>query len=134
MEKARLVLDDGWRIMKEYAANLRSTGQPGISDAFLKWVLTNYRNTERCTLVHLVCVGEPHDFESYPLSAGLKAFDRDDRKFVAVALAHPDHPPILEATDAGWWLAQEQLAEAGVRVIFLCPEIVAQRARRRSRR
>ena len=40
-----LVLDDQWLIVKEYMANLSSRGEPGVGDAFLKWVLTNQMNT-----------------------------------------------------------------------------------------
>ncbi len=32
----KLVLDDQWRIIGEYRDNLRSSGQPGVGDAFLK--------------------------------------------------------------------------------------------------
>jgi hypothetical protein len=34
-----LLLDDGWRIIREYQNHLRSAGQPGVGDAFLRTVL-----------------------------------------------------------------------------------------------
>lgn len=46
-----LVIDDGWRIITEYKKNLQQSGQPGVGDAFCKWVLTNWRNPSRCETV-----------------------------------------------------------------------------------
>ena len=54
----------------------------------------------------------------------LSSFDPDDRKFVAVANAHPGKPPIMEATDRQWWGWKEALHDAGITVHFLCPEYV----------
>lgn len=83
-QHGRLVLDDKWLILKEYNANLRSDGQPGVGDAFLKWVLTNYRNPNCCELVAITPTGRaPSDFAEFPQSTKLAEFDPDDRKFVA---------------------------------------------------
>lgn len=121
MYKGKLVLDDGRRILKEYMANLRSTGQPGPGDAFLKWVLTNYSNPERCSLVHITPKDSSEtDFEQFPPHIALVNFDKSDRKFVAVALARCEKPPILQAVDTKWWKVKEALAEADVTVDFLC--------------
>ncbi|MCW1966506.1 MAG: hypothetical protein KIH69_000115 [Anaerolineae bacterium] len=46
--------------------------------------------------------------------------DLNDRKFVAVALAHPDRPNIYNATDSDWKNDQAKLAECGVCVVQLC--------------
>jgi len=121
MCKGKLVLDDGRRILREYMANLRSVGQPGPGDAFLKWVLTNYSNPERCNSVRITPKDSSEtDFEQFPPSTALVDFDKTDRKFVAVALAHPARPPILQAVDTEWWKMRESLADAGVTVDFLC--------------
>jgi hypothetical protein len=64
-----LVLDDDWRILREYIANLRSAGQPGVGDAFLKWVLTNRDNPQHCEQVHLTPAPAPaddNDFTAFP--------------------------------------------------------------------
>jgi len=37
-------------------------------------------------------------------------------------VAHPEHPPILNAVDSDWWHHQDALARHGVRVEFLCPD------------
>jgi len=132
-----LVLDDGWRIIREYMGNLRSSGQPGVGDAFLKWVLTNWANPTRCCLVAIAESGSGRkDFAEFPADPRLAEFDPDDRKFVAVARAHPQHPPILQALDSEWWHCRETLAENQVDVTFLCPAEIAEidDGKRRSRR
>ena len=59
----------------------------------------------------------------------MRSFTREeipqsDRKFVAVANAHPAKPPILQSTDSKWWGWKEALQEVGITVHFLCPEYV----------
>ena len=46
-----LVIDSEWHILKEYMRKVSSSGQPGVGDAFLKWVLQNQSNSNRCQQV-----------------------------------------------------------------------------------
>ena len=92
-ESDRIALDHGWAIASEYKRKLRESGEPGAGDAFLKWVLTNMYNPERCVLV----TPEP-----FPDDPRLAAFDPEDRKFICVAIAHSERLPILQATDSKW--------------------------------
>ena len=119
-----IVLDNNWLIIKEYKNKLSQTGQPGVGDAFLKWVLTNHANPQRCQKVQITPTTE-NSFEEFPDDPTLLKFDLSDRKFVAVALAHPEKPPILNATDSDWKHFETALAAFGVRVEFLCPESIA---------
>jgi hypothetical protein len=116
-----LVLDDKWQIIQEYSRNLRSIGQPGVGDAFLKWVLTNQANSQRCHVIELKLDNQGNCID-FPQDERLTGFDLSDRKFVALALAHPDHPPVLNAADTDWWHYRHPLAKHGVQVDFLCPE------------
>jgi hypothetical protein len=126
MAHGRLALDEGWLILSEYKDNLSASGQPGVGDAFLKWVLRNHANPARCARVRITPRrDDPSSFEQFPDHQGLAAFDPDDRKFVAVAAAHPERPPILEASDSKWWGWKNALDECGIRVAFLCPDEVA---------
>ncbi len=119
----KLVLDNQWLIIQEYQRNLRSSGQPGVGDAFLKWVLTNRRNPERCELVNITPVDDQQtSFGEFPSDPDLNGFDLADRKFVAVALAHRQKPPILQAVDAAWWIFKDALFRNGVKVEFLCED------------
>jgi len=114
-----LVLDDKRLILKQYMDNLRSEGQPGVGDAFLKWVLTNL--WARCEQVAITLTVDG-SFEEFPEAEGLKTFDLKDRVFVAVALAHSENPPIVQAVDPGFWKHREALAENSVQVEFICEE------------
>lgn len=122
MQFGILVLDDQWLILGEYMKNLRSQGQPGIGDAFLRWVLTNQMNPSRCEQVS-ISTGSG-GFPVVPDS--LLDFDPSDKKFVALSLAHPDQPAILNATDTDWWHFRDELAAAGVVVEFLCPALMSE--------
>jgi len=120
-----VVIDDGWRILNEYKDNLREQGQPGVGDAFLRWLLRNRSNPRFCCQVHITpgaASATATDFAEFPQDPALAAFDPSDRKFVAVAVAHPEHPPVLNAVDSDWWDHREALAQHGVQVEFLCPD------------
>ena len=51
MGEVKLALDDQRRIIDEYRRKLNPDGQPGVGDAFLKWVEINWANPERCVRV-----------------------------------------------------------------------------------
>ena len=124
-ERHVVVLDQNWLILREYMRELRSEGQPGVGDAFLKWILTNQANPARCEMVFITPVPgseDGNDFNEFPNDARLADFDRADRKFVAVAIAHSESPPICNATDTDWRPVVSVLGEYGVMVKFLCPE------------
>jgi hypothetical protein len=120
MDTGTIVLDkDGW-ILKEYRDNLRSDGQPGVGDAFLKWVYNYQWNPQRCDRVRISPVAAGTDFAEFPKDPALTGFDLADRMFVAAACAHPGNPPILNAVDTDWWVFRDALLRNGVRLEFLC--------------
>jgi len=133
MRGERLVLDDDWRIVREYKDNLRPSGQPGVGTAFLKWVLTNLRNPDRCRMVRITPRSEDErDFEEFPRGESLRGFDPSDRKFVAVSMTSRPPIPVLQAVDSGWWRLRHELRANGAIVDFICPDDIQQG--RRSRR
>ena len=118
----KLVLDDDWRILDEYMRNLHTNG-PDIGDRFLAWTLQYRTNPERCELVPITPVNDlENEFEEFPTDSALDEFDRDDRKFIAVALAHPEKPPIIQAVDTQWWDFRDALSRNGVTVEFICED------------
>ena len=120
--EVKLVIDDDWQILGEYTQNLHSTGTD-VGDRFLRWVLRNWRNPQRCDLVSITSVdGSENEFEEFPDDPALDSFDRDDRKFIAVACAHPEKPPILQAVDSQWWDFRDVFRQNGVTVEFICEE------------
>jgi len=114
-----LVIDSGEEIFAEYVGQLSMGGQPGIGDRFMKWVHDNRWSFPEADRVTITKNGKSYD--EFPNHDGLKKFDNSDRKFIAVASAHPDKPPILQATDSKWWGWKDALAEAGIAVKFICP-------------
>jgi len=122
-----IVIDDAHRILEEYRIYCSFSGQPGMGDAFFRWV---YNNIARIDLVNRVAitpmVSPPQFFEQFPEHDALKTFDPSDQKFVAVANAHADKPPILQATDSKWWMWKDALRECGIVVEFLCQDEIQQ--------
>lgn len=116
-----VVIDDGYRILREYQNKTRPNRPKGVGDAFLKWLLQQTGNAARVQRVPLTEIAKD-EFEEFPGSALQSAFDPPDRKFAAVAYAHPDKPPIWQATDCKWLNWQAPLLAKGVRVDFLCPD------------
>lgn len=126
MAGGHVFVDDGGRIVAEYRANLSAKGQPGPGDAFLKWVLTHEWGGLKVTRVEITPrKGTENEFEELLDPPPGVFYDPSDRKFLAVAAAHPDHPPILQSLDSKWWGWQEALAELGIVVHFLCPLEIA---------
>jgi len=123
-----ILLDDSYEIFDEYRRNLAGSGQPGIGDAFFKWLWYNQANPDHCHLVAITPIDEREvDYAEFPNDSDLKTFDQSDRKFVAVALASKMKPAILNASDTDWWNFRECLARNGVKVKFLCPELMGSR-------
>ena len=123
MGEVKLALDDERRIIDEYRKKLSPTGQPRVGDAFLKWVEINWTNPKRCVCVPITTIeGSESEFKEFPDDPALQKFDPDDRKFIAVALAHPAKPPILEAMDKQWWELRNALRRNCVKVEFICED------------
>lgn len=122
--KEVLLLDDQMLILTEYRRNLSPSGQPGPGDVFMKWVWDNQANTRHCRKISVRQRKNSEYFLEYPQDKELSGFDRSDRKFVAVALASKLDPPILNAVDTDWWDYQEPLRKHGVKIDFLCPEVM----------
>ena len=122
IEEGCLVIDDAGEIFQEYINNLSLRGQPGIGDAFAKWVNDYQFTPSKVDRVPITKNGD--SYKEFPDHPDLNNFDRSDRKFVAVANTHPEKPPILQATDSKWWGWKDALDEHGITVVFLCREYV----------
>jgi hypothetical protein len=119
-----VVLDESGLVLEEYLRYLSPSGQPAIGDAFLKWVLERQGVPDHVQYVRIP-TREDGAFEHFPAEPELDSFDPSDRKFVAIACAHPAKPPILQASDSKWWGWRDALTKCGVLVEFVCPGAVA---------
>jgi hypothetical protein len=120
MRSGKLVLDDGFLILREYQNKTQPKKGNRPGDAFVKWALNNRCNTKFVEEVALLQHDE-RGFESFPDDLDLENFDAPDRKFVAASGAHPDKPPIAQATDSKWLNWAPALQRHGIEVEFLCP-------------
>lgn len=118
-----VVIDDDQFILDEYRKHCSFSGQPGLGDAFFKWLWNRQADPRYCRQVHIT-PDPTREFVEFPADQRLRNFDRSDRKFVAVALAAGDSPPVFNASDTDWWHAREVLGEHGVTVRFLCRELM----------
>ncbi len=127
------VLDDAHRILTEYRRKTRPNQPKEPGDAFLKWLLQNQANQDR---VQTVAVSEtsPNWFAEFADDNLQARFDPSDRKFVAVAMAHPARPAVAQAADSKWLAWQGELQAMGVAVELLCPEDLNQAQSRKARR
>ena len=120
-----VLLDNGQRILREYRKHLSAKGQPGVGDAFFKWLWENQANPERCgRIVITECAEGDREYEEFPDDASLRGFDRSDQKFVAVAIASQLKPTIVNATDSDWHHYKVALEPYPLELEFLCPELM----------
>jgi hypothetical protein len=120
MTEGKLAIDDAFEIVLEYQNKTQPKKGNRPGDAFVKWALRNNANPRHCDRVPI----KPHldrGYAEFPDDRRLTNFDPPDRKFVAVAAAHPQHPPILQAADSKWLRWAPALKEHGITVDFLCP-------------
>ena len=115
------VIDDAHLIFGEYQNKTHIKPPKGVGDVFLKWLLRNLSNSQRVEQVAITAL-EKHSFAEFPDAELQPRFDAPDRKFVAVANAHPHKPVILQAADSKWLDWWPALHEKGVEVDFLCPQ------------
>ena len=118
-----VVIDDCYRILQEYSNKTTPNRPKNFGDVFVKWLYRNKENSSRCTQI-LIKEHDERGFESFPDDPDLHNFDTPDRKFVAVAAAHPEKPPILQAADCKWLDWDSALSRHGISVKFICEEDV----------
>lgn len=122
MGKGHLFLDAGNLILEEYLGAV-GTGQPEAGGAFVRWVLQNQWVESRVSRVLITArTGAPTAFLELPSPAIGTTYDPSDEKFLAVAVAHPERPHVLQSFDSKWWGWQESLERCGVTVHFLCAD------------
>ncbi len=116
----RIVFDNAFKIFNKYIEYVNK--RPG---GFGKQWLTriNERLSQTTDWVSI-----EFDDDGYAiLPESIPFNDLADRKFIAVTLAHPSHPSIINATDTDWAKQKALLEANGVEVIELCPDYIARK-------
>lgn len=104
-------------ILSEYRRDMKQSPQPRAGYQFYKKIM----QTGRFKYISITPRANPkgEDYEEFPDAPDLANFDPPDRKYVAVAIASQENPPILNATDTDW--ANNRVAlERYVRIESLC--------------
>ncbi|HWY51356.1 MAG TPA: hypothetical protein VNW72_07720 [Chthoniobacterales bacterium] len=124
MERGRVAIDNLDLIWNEYMGYFAIAGEPGMGDQFLRWIHENQWTGDRCERVPIT-LAATGDFEEFPKDPSLGAFDKSDRKYVAVAvaaLACLGPTSVLNATDSDWKHHEDTLNSIGIPVLQLCPD------------
>ena len=123
MADETVVVDDGYRVLREYQNKLDTRRAKGVGAKFLKWLLQRQANPRHVVQVTITEYAKDQ-YSEFPAPALEAEFDPPDRRFPAVSNAHPSKPPILQAADCKWLRWWPDLKAAGIAVHFLCPEDV----------
>jgi len=114
-KRGLLVLDLAGEIQAEYQFHLNPSGQPGVGDRFYLSVLHSHPDrVERVPLPKT----EAGEFVDFPASGELSHFDRNDRKFAA--LARRERIKVANATDSDWFHYRDALSAERIEVHFVC--------------
>lgn len=124
-----VVLDTEREILKEYQKNINTNSQDNVASQFLMWLYRKI-STQNVELHKITKTGD-NDYAEFPASQKLKGFDRSDRKFVALAVAHPHHPKIYNGADTDWWDYRDALEENGIHIVFLCEDYMKTKSKRK---
>ena len=126
----QVVLDDNERLTQEYRRYVKyprqsPPQQSRAGDLFWYWLMQNLWMSEKCTRVRITPLhGNGTEFEEFPADAALNDFDKDDRKFIAVAIAYArdyqQTASILQAVDTKWEDFIDALQRHGVEVERIC--------------
>ena len=118
MEQGVIAVDDTGYIFQEYLDHLSPSGKPGVGDAFLKHVYDSQYSDDRVRRVKVTLSDDDQKgFEELPKNN----FDRNDRKFLAVALVAK--AVVVNATDSDWSESAALIETLGVKVHELCPHL-----------
>lgn len=114
-------------VFKEYLGRLSQSPFDGIGKKLAVNLYHRRFDQSVCQVVEAApCDNDDRtDFEDVPDS--LRNFDRDDHKWIAVALASPQHTPVFQALDGEWWQRRADLSANGVEVQFLCASDLIER-------
>lgn len=113
---SQLVLDFDYEIIKEYRN--RIPDNTPIGKIFWRWFNSYIGKIPFENMAKLEKDADGN-YIMFPLEKRTEEFDKSDRKFVALARTHNEHPPIIEAADGKWLGFKDVFSEYGVHIEFL---------------
>ena len=115
-KEKKLVLDLDHEIWKEYHNNVCNSSN--IGKIFFRWLYEYYATISPEDHIKLN-KGSDGKYVDYPYDVETQGFDESDKKFVALANAHQEKPPIIEAADGKWLGYEQSFAKYGIHIEFL---------------
>ena len=112
-----VVLDEDDEIFNEYKVLLHFSGQPGVGDAFFKWLHDNRWSFPASERIKLHKTND--SYTEFPIEMEVENVDVSDKMFFAISNAHPAKPAILEAADTKWWKWKEAAVKCGISIVFM---------------
>lgn len=113
-----VVIDQQGEVISRYGRHLERRGQPGVGDAFYKYLVERQYQGKRVKSVDLESNGP--DYLSFPNDPDLADLDRNDRIYVALAIAAP--AIIANAVDSDYRQKTAPLSRNQVSVLELCSD------------
>ena len=114
--KQIVLIDAPNLIMDEYSRHCSYSGSPGVGDMFFKFLHDHQYSAKN---VIRVSIQKTSDADGGFANLPPNNFDRDDRKFLAVAKAGDGR--VVNATDSDWSEHADFIDSIGVQVLELCP-------------
>lgn len=113
---SKIVLDMDFEILNEYRNNVSDKSNMG--KIFFRWLYNYYSHIQPEDNIKLV-KDECGKYLKFPYDKDTKSFDESDKKFIALANAHREKPPIVEAADGKWLGYEEAFAKYGITIEFI---------------
>ena len=121
----RVAVDSSDEVLTEYLSVLERARVPGAGAKLAKHLRHLKWDDAVCHLLEITPTRDgTGSYEEVP--AGLRTFDSDDQKFIAVAIAEGSSPCLYQALDVEWWDRRADFLAAGIDLQFVCPvEVLA---------
>jgi hypothetical protein len=106
------------RLMDEYQPYVNFRGEPGVGDAFYRYVFDNQYYEDRVRRVEITpSADEGRGYEELPENT-MRAGDR-----VVLAVAVTGKGRVVNATDSDWAEQEELMTALNVGVVQVCPAL-----------
>jgi hypothetical protein len=115
----RIAVDHADAIFTEYLGALRACPQPTFASKLAIRLYRLRHSQDVCHQIEITPVdAPPGSFAEVP--PVLQDFDTDDQKFIAVAAAEGNTPPLIAGIDGEWWDRRVDFADAKLDLQFPC--------------